>query len=209
MSHELLTESGERGDCSEREPNLNWSNPNVPKKESPMTGNKKKLAVWVTRLAGGSRAIVPSRNRLGLWAIGLGAVLAVALLSVPSGFADGNIQCDLSTLQGQYLVSANGFQGGLPTAAAGYSIYNGNGTGEDHVTFTVGGSVVVPQLTIPFTYTLNPDCTGTRSVNPSGTPPGPVFDIFVASDGSALTEIAIAPPGFSVSSFTKRVGGQQ
>ena len=54
-----------------------------------MKGNSKKLAGLVARLKGDSWAIVPSRNRLGLGAIALGAVFSVALLSVPYGFADG------------------------------------------------------------------------------------------------------------------------
>jgi hypothetical protein len=39
-------------------------------------------------------------NEKKLWAIGLGAVLVVALLPVRSGFVAGG-HCDLSTLKGQ------------------------------------------------------------------------------------------------------------
>jgi len=157
-----------------------------------MKANRKKLAVLV--------AVV---------------VLGVALLSVPSGFAAGGhkVECDLETLKGQYLVAVSGmvfppaFGVTAPSvsAAAAYSVYNGDGTGEDHITFTVNGNVVVPSATEPFVYTLNSDCTGTRTVSPSSPQPGPHFDIFVAADGSALTEIA-TDPGFSVASFDKRVG---
>src|SRR5262245_9011919 len=102
-------------------------------------------------MAFGSRAVVPARSSLGLGMIGLGAVLAVALLAVSSAFADdgddGTIQCDLSTLRGQYLGAASGmvfppaFGVTAPavSAAAAYSTYNGDGTGEDHVTFTLNG----------------------------------------------------------------------
>ena len=91
------------------------------------------------------------------------------------------------------------------SAAAAISTYNGDGTGEDHVAFTINGIDVNAPSPEPFVYTLNPNCTGTRTANPSALQPGPRFDIFVASDGEALTEIA-TDPGFSVSSFTKRVG---
>jgi hypothetical protein len=53
-------------------------------------------------------------------------------------------------------------------------------------------------------YTLNADCTGTRTVLPGG----PNFNIFVAIDGSALTEIS-TDQGFAVSSFDKRVGSDR
>jgi hypothetical protein len=142
-------------------------------------------------------------------------IVTVALLSVPSGFAgidDDKVECDLNTLKGQYLVAATGmvfppaFGVTVPSvsAAAGYSTYNGDGTGEDHVTFTVNGIDLHVPSPQPFTYTLNPDCTGTRTVNPSAPQPGPHFDIFVASNGEGLTEIA-TDPGFSVASFTRRV----
>jgi hypothetical protein len=143
-------------------------------------------------------------------------VVTVALLSVPSGFAgidDDKVECDLNTLKGQYLFSVTGmvfppaFGVTEPSAAAvaGYSTYNGDGTGEDHVSFTINGidqNIPSPE---PFTYTINPDCTGTRILNPATAPPnGPHFDMFVASNGEGLTELAINP-GVSLTSFTKRV----
>ena len=156
-----------------------------------------------------------TENEKKLWAIGLGAVLVVALLPVRSGFAAGG-HCDLSTLKGQYLIADSGWvfppAFGLPAgsppaiaAAAGYSVYNGDGTGEDHITFTLNGIVQPIPPVQPFVYALNRDCTGARTVNPSAPFPGPHFKMYVASDGSGLTEIA-TDPGFSVTSFNKRVG---
>ncbi len=87
------------------------------------------------------------------------------------------------------------------SAAAGYSIYNGDGTGTDFVTFTVNGinqNITSPTST---TYTLKSDCTGTKTVLPYG----PHFDIFVALDGDALTAVATGP-GLAVSEFDRRVG---
>ena len=72
--------------------------------------------------------------------------------------------------------------------SAGFHIFNGNGTGTDFVTFSVNGVVVVPSSSLPITYTLNPDCTGTLSVQN-----GPNTDIFVAVDGSSLTNINTDP----------------
>ena len=134
----------------------------------------------------------------------LGLTLAMATsaaLLVPSVAYGDMAVCDLSTLKGQYLVNGTGRL--FPPAfgvtevsvstVAGYSTYNGDGTGEDHVTFTINGinrHVPSPQ---PFTYTLNPDCTGTYSVQN-----GPHFDIFVAVDGSQLSTIN-TDPGVSFS----------
>ena len=133
-----------------------------------------------------------------------------------AGENDHRTKCTLETLNGQYLVAANGMLippvplFGIPpgapssvTAAAGYSIYNGDGTGSDWVTFTIDGIVAVGAVPTPTptTYTLNPDCTGTKTVLPSG----PHFNIFVAIDGSGLTAVA-TDQGFAVPESDKRVG---
>jgi hypothetical protein len=117
--------------------------------------------------------------------------------------------CSLETLRGQYLFSANGmlfppaFGVSQPStsAAAGYSIYNGDGTGTDYVTFTIDGVDVHAKSPASTTYTLNSDCTGTRKVLPEG----PTFNIFVATNGSGLTE-ASTDSGFAVSYSGNRVG---
>jgi hypothetical protein len=88
----------------------------------------------------------------------------------------------------------------LCATAAGYSIYNGDGTGTDYVTFAVNGvnqNVTSPAAT---SYTLEPDCTGTKTVLPYG----PHFNIFVAVDGESLTAIA-TDSGFAVSESDSRV----
>jgi hypothetical protein len=153
----------------------------------------------------------------GLWAIGIGAIVGVGLFAGEQACAGENdhpTKCTLETLNGQYLVAANGMlippvplfsiPAGAPpsvTAAAGYSIYNGDGTGADYVTFTVGGINANVTSPTPTQYTLNPDCTGTKTVLPSG----PHFDIFVAIDGSGLTAV-ITDQGFAASESDRRVG---
>ena len=153
-------------------------------------------------------------KRLTLTAIGAVALAGMALLTVERSFA-GEVnhptKCSLETLNGQYLVAANGalFPPAFGvteqsvSAAAGYSVYNGDGTGSDWVTFTIDGIVAVGAVPTPTptTYTLNPDCTGTKTVLPSG----PHFNIFVAIDGSGLTAVA-TDQGFAVPESDKRVG---
>jgi hypothetical protein len=151
-------------------------------------------------------------KRMGCWAIGIAAFASASLAGpVPlyAGERDHPTKCTLATLKGQYLFATSGTL--FPPAfgvteqsvseAAGYSVYNGDGTGTDFVTFTVDGVNVGVPSSQSTKYTLSPDCTGTRTVLPDG----PHFNIFVAIDGSALTEIS-TDKGFAVSSFDKRVG---
>jgi hypothetical protein len=148
----------------------------------------------------------------GLCAIGI--LVSVGPLAVEQGYAEENkSKCSLDTLKGQYLVAAHGtlFAGaasfyGVPdgsvSEAAGYSLYNGDGTGKDFVTFTINGVDQNVPSPISFTYTLNSDCTGTRTVSS-----GPSFNIFAAFDGDGLSGIATTP-GFAESDSERRTGSQ-
>jgi hypothetical protein len=147
-------------------------------------------------------------KRSGLWAIAMGGLLlSLGLLNEP-GYAEAK-QCSLATLKGQYLVAAAGtlfppaFGVTAPSVStvAGYSIYNGDGTGTDYVTFAVNGVNQNVASPTPTTYTLGPDCTGTKTVLPYG----PHFNIFVAVDGESLAQIA-TDSGFAVSESDRRVG---
>jgi hypothetical protein len=136
-------------------------------------------------------------KRVGLWAIGIGALVSMGPPAMEQAYAGENEgRCTLATLNGQYLFNGSGTL--FPPAfgvmkqsignSAGFHIFNGDGTGTDFVTFSVNGIVVVPSSSVPITYTLKPDCTGTLSVQN-----GPNLDIFVAVDGSALTTINTDP----------------
>jgi len=134
--------------------------------------------------------------------------MSLGLLNVEQAYAGGK-NCTLETLKGQYLVAATGtlfppaFGVTAPSVStvAGYSIYNGDGTGTDYVTFTVNGVNQNVASPTPTTYTLGPDCTGTKTVLPYG----PHFNIFVAFDGEGMTAIA-TDSGFAVSESDRRVG---
>jgi hypothetical protein len=155
-------------------------------------------------------------KRIGLWAIGMAAMISVGLITVKPGYADEKHhpeKCTLDTLKGQYLGASSGtlfppaFGVTKPSVStvAGYSIYNGDGTGEDFVTFSINGVIVVGLVPspVPTTYTLNSNCTGTKTVLPSG----PHFNIFVALDGEEETHIA-TDPGFASSVSNRRVGSE-
>jgi len=131
-------------------------------------------------------------KQVGLWAVGIGVLASVGLLTVEQGFADSGAKCTLATLKGRYLFAAHGTL--FPPAfglteqavgnAAGFHIFNGNGTGHDYVTLTLNGVVVPVPSPNDLTYTLNPDCTGTYAVIG-----GPTFDIFVSPNGDEMAAI--------------------
>jgi hypothetical protein len=138
-------------------------------------------------------------------------LLTVGLLTVKHGYTeekDDAPTCTLKTLKGRYLFALNGtilppaFGVTEPTlsAAAGFHIFNGDGTGTDIVTFRLGGETVLENEVIPLSYTVNPDCTGSFTVTN-----GPSFGIFLAPNGESFAEITTAPPGNGGSDICPRV----
>lgn len=142
-------------------------------------------------------------KRAGLWAIALGMVVSIG---VEQGYAGERVEkCTVATLNGQYLFAESGtlFPPGFGVTkqsignVAGFHIFNGDGTGTDFVTFSINGIDQHVPSPVAFTYTLNPDCTGTLSVQN-----GPNHNIFVAVDGSSLTSIN-TDPGVAFASGTQ------
>jgi hypothetical protein len=135
-------------------------------------------------------------KRVGLWAIGIGVLVSAGPLSEEAYAGENGARCTLATLNGQYLFAESGTL--FPPAfgvtkqsignSAGFHIFNGDGTGTDFVTFFVNGVNQHVPSPVTITYTLNPDCTGTLSVQN-----GPNHNIFVAVDGSSLTSINTDP----------------
>jgi hypothetical protein len=143
----------------------------------------------------------------GLCAVGMGVLVS----TVEQGYADENdgaTTCTLATLKGRYLFALHGTL--LPPAfgvteptesdAAGFHIFNGNGTGTDIVTFRLGGVTVLENDVVPLSYTVDADCTGSFTVTN-----GPSFDIFVSPNGESFAEITTAPPGNEGSDIPRRV----
>jgi len=152
-------------------------------------------------------------KRVGVWAVGIGLVVAMGLLTIGQGYAKDKHDkgtCSLATLKGRYLFAASGtilppafgVTEPTPGADAGYHVFNGDGTGTDIVTVRVGSTVALENFVTPTHYTVNANCTGVLSV-----PNGPSFDLFIAPNGDFLSTISTAPPGNYVSRIEQRVSG--
>src|SRR5262249_15889326 len=137
----------------------------------------------------------------------IGMFISLGLFTAKPGSADPT--CHLKTLKGRYLFSltgtllppAFGVTAPTPSAAAGFHIFNGDGTGKGIVTFRAGGNTVLLNEDAPFTYTVDADGTGSITV----APPGPSFSIFIAPDGESFAEISTAPQGNQVSDISRKV----
>jgi len=150
-------------------------------------------------------------KRVGLWmAIGIGISITGGLPTVEPGYAQGKEQtCTVKTLKGRYLFALNstllppafGVTEPTPSFAAGFHIFNGDGTGADIVTFRLGGVTVLENSVAPISYTVNSDCTGSYTVQNGG----PSFGLFIAPDGESIAAISTDPPGNGGSDISPRV----
>lgn len=121
--------------------------------------------------------------------------------------------CTLATLKGRYLFAhsgtilppAFGVTEPTPGADAGIHIYNGDGTGIDTVTVRVGSEIFLENVTVPFTYTVNADCTGEHRVQIDN---GPAFDLFLDPKGDMVVMISTEPSGNYVSGIDQRVSNK-
>ena len=154
-------------------------------------------------------------QRVGVWTIGIGLVVAVGLLTVKQGYAEEKEHeptCTLKTLTGRYLFAmsgpllppAFGITEPTPSDAAGFHIFNGDGTGTDIVTLRIGGVTVLENEVVSISYTVNADCTGSYTVE-SGPPMFPSFGLFIAPDGESIAVITTDPPGNQASDISRRV----
>ena len=143
-------------------------------------------------------------KRVGLWmAIGIGIFISGGLLTVEPRYAEGKEQmCTVKTLKGRYLFALNstllppafGVTEPTPSSAAGFHVFNGDGTGTDVITGRVGGQIVLENVVSPISYSVNADCTGSLTVVG-----GPTFGLFIAPDGESLASITTDPGGTGAS----------
>jgi hypothetical protein len=138
--------------------------------------------------------------------------LAVVGLIVPSSaFADqGNRrgdECSVATLVGDYLFTGSADApmyehiATFPRVFAGMYTFDGRGnmTG---VSSQSRGGVIVRRLHVMATYTLDSECMGTITFHPDE----PLFDIFIALDGSEGNFIRVDKDTIATRTI-KRQGG--
>ena len=91
-----------------------------------------------------------------------------------------------SVMNGMYVMSGNGTVVGVgPVVMVGEVIYNGDGTGTLlSVTKNVNG-MVLSASKVPVTYTVNPDCTGSKTVGSGAS--SNHFDFVITPDGATIT----------------------
>ena len=120
---------------------------------------------------------------------GIRNVLALAALAAgltPHVLEADDAQCQLGNLimNGTYVASGTGTVVGVgPIAVVGELIYNGDGTG--HVvmlTQSVNGATSTA-TNIPVRFTVNPDCTGSKTVGTGH------YNFVITPDGSLITWI--------------------
>jgi hypothetical protein len=100
-------------------------------------------------------------------------------------------QCSNATMKGTYVSSGTGTVGTTasfsPIASVGLVIYNGDGTGVlVYSTKTVAG-VSSTSTNVPATFTVNPDCTGSKTIGPTN------LNFVITPDGSKITWIVTNP----------------
>jgi hypothetical protein len=170
-----------------------------------------------TQLSAGPRFLrrmIPVAIAAGLFAIAglsLSGKPAASAKQNSSQGSNGHPGCTLATLQGRYLVANStmllppAFGVTTPTLAsvAGFNIFNGDGTGTDTVTFTIGGVIVLENAAARTRYTVNADCTGKYEIEN-----GPSHDVFIAPDGSEFAWIATAPAGNTGANINRRVANK-
>jgi hypothetical protein len=153
-------------------------------------------------------------QRVGLWAaIRIGICITVGLLTVARGYAEEKEHeptCTLKTLKGRYLSAFSGFlvppTPGIttqtPIAGAQVDIFNGDGTGTHQATVSLNGEILPPIRDVVINYTVNEDCSGTRTLQ---LPFGDIkSDLYIAPDGKEFV-VTQTDPGSIVAGVSRRV----
>jgi hypothetical protein len=139
-------------------------------------------------------------KRVGLWALGIGVLASVGLLTVAHGFADENdgaTKCTLATLKGRYLFALTGtlFPPDVIAesveARAGSRTFHGDGTGTFIATTIVNGKITTADGHGDLSYTVNPDCTGTLQIVSVGARSNQ--ELFIAPNGDGMTVVVTGP----------------
>jgi hypothetical protein len=130
-----------------------------------------------------------------IWAVSLLAAVAMPI-RVAAHQQSGKVkECSNATLRGSFGYTGTGtlldsyvpppFAG--PFAEVGRQTFDGNGNTDATATLSANGNIV--KVTIEGTYTVNPDCTGTLTLNVSPLGATVHADFVIGDDGAELRAI--------------------
>jgi hypothetical protein len=151
-----------------------------------------------------SKETIMKRNTIAS-TLTLAAITALALGVTPTAKADDK-GCSIASLKGTFAYSSSGFIT-APTSVAGPFVEVGtqtfDGKGATTATATASQNGNIFQLTATGTYTLNPDCTGTFTlqVAPLGLT---VHVYFVLDDNVAEFQAIETDPGLAITRIGRR-----
>jgi len=142
----------------------------------------------------------------------IAAVTALALGIAPKAKADEG-GCSNATLKGAYAYTSTGFNTAPPApvgpfAEVGTQTFDGNGKTTGAATLDANG-VLIYEVTIKGTYTVNPDCTGTFTLQVTFPPSSGIgtipVDVFFATDDSGTEFQAMeTDPGAVITRIGRR-----
>ena len=125
-----------------------------------------------------------------------GAILTLFLTASAVRAQGPPPQCSQATLNGTYVNSGSGSRGGASVVSVSKVTYDGQGNGQSTGTTSTAG-VISRSVAVPGVYTVNPDCTGSKTFGGVTN-----FDFVVTPDGREITWIVTN--AFAGSLFTGR-----
>jgi hypothetical protein len=134
------------------------------------------------------------------------AMGAVAFLTLAAPTAQAQPACSNATLKGTFAEKDNGFVIAPPAMAGpitGVSLvtFEGNGAMSGTGMSSLNGNIFAG--TFKGTYTVNPDCTGTYTVQTSSGLT--VNAYFVIADGGSELHVVVTNPGTVISCIARRL----
>ncbi len=109
-----------------------------------------------------------------------GTILALLLTTSAVRAQGPPPQCSQATLNGTYVNSGAGTEGGVSVVMVGKVTYDGHGDGQSTFTTSVAGVISRP-VAVPGVYTVNPDCTGSKTFGGATD-----YDFVVTPDGREI-----------------------
>ena len=151
-----------------------------------------------------AKEMIMKRSTTGR-AFAIAAVTALALTVAPMAKADGK-GCSNATLKGTFADKDTGFLTAPPAMAGPFAgvttqTYDGNGNITAAGIVSLNGAIVA--VAQKGTYTVNPDCTGTYTVQIS--PIGlTAHGFFVIDDSGNELQIIVTDPGTVITCIARR-----